>query len=194
MKISAIWSSDLGRSKETAQLFQTALIDAGHNVPLIRYTKSLQSWNLGGHEGRKLDKKLQNEIYRLMREAPDEVPEGRGPKSTEDGESFNGFKTRVLSFVHDRVEAFDGKSIEIYFTHRYPVQLIKAHAGIGMPGDFAIDIDAMTRLDDTLDHDSIWRAWRSVTGDLRFHEIELKGCGKFPAGQFFLRHGQTAWN
>jgi broad specificity phosphatase PhoE len=194
MRISAIWSSDLGRSKETARLFQTALIDAGHDAPLIKYVPDLQSWRLGHHEGQKLTTARQAELYRLMREAPDEVPEGRGPKSTEDGESFSAFSNRVLSFVHDRIEAFDGKSIELYFTHRYPVQLIKAHAGVGMPDDLSIDIDAMTRLDDSLDHDSIWRLWRSMTGDLHFHEIEMKGCAKFPAGQFFLRHGQTAWN
>lgn len=176
--ISKIWTSNLGRSVETAQIFRNVLLEAGANPPAIQKTRALQSYRLGGHEGRKLDRSMQDEIHRLMRDAPDEIPPGRGPKSTEDGESFNQFRERGLSFVHEQMEDHFGKTIEFNFTHRYLIQLTKAHVGVGAKDDLSIDLQSMMNYDDSLDHDSTWRLWKSISGVWKFDEVEMAGCSK----------------
>lgn len=85
MGISKIYSSDLSRAKETADIISKAI-----GAPVEYYSKDFRPWNLGDLQG-KSSKEAQPEMEKYAEWTPDKKVTG--------GESFNDFKSRFLGSI-----------------------------------------------------------------------------------------------
>jgi broad specificity phosphatase PhoE len=87
--VDAIYSSDLARARETAEIL-------GERLGVeVRLDERLRERSFGAWEGLTMD-----EIERRFREAHDRWRSGEG-FGAEDAESFKEFAARVLSFIED---------------------------------------------------------------------------------------------
>ncbi len=87
-----VYTSDLGRTRETAHL-----VAEPSGAMVMPPDPGLRSWPLGQLEGQPATKENDDLIQHLIHAAPDQVPEGAGPISTEPGISFNDFSRRSLT-------------------------------------------------------------------------------------------------
>lgn len=107
-KIDAIYSSDLGRCKQTA-----AEILRFHNVP-VRYTDELRERNLGVFEGRHRD---------VLHGAVEKSGLPRAHFKPEGGESFLDLKARVQIFLDRLIGLYKGKTV-LLVTHGGVVKML----------------------------------------------------------------------
>ena len=150
-------------------------------------TTGLHPWKLGGLEGRPT-KQVLHEMHHLIHN-PDKVPHGRGPQSTENGESFNSFKQRFLGHVQHQMHIFNPNKKILNVTHYRGIRLTQAWVKKGAKPSLDIDSGIMT----TKGNDN--------PGDL--FRLHPDGGGQWKMaktqdvaepGIYFARHGSTIWN
>lgn len=128
-KVDAIFSSDLVRAKETAEI-----IDKDHGVPIVE-SAALRPWNLGHFQGQPTSEVI-DEINDHINNPDEVVP---------DGESFNDFRQRYIGFL-DRVirQAIQDKQTIVIATHLRNLKLADGWVQNGMPRDYSVDPDVVT--------------------------------------------------
>lgn len=124
VKIDQIFSSDLSRAKETAEI-----INKDHNVSIIA-TMALRPWNLGEYQGQITDKVI-DQINEHI-ENPTEVVPG--------GESFQEFNKRYIGMLDKIIkQAIQSKEIILVSTHLRNLKLADGWVQNGMPADHSVD-------------------------------------------------------
>jgi probable phosphoglycerate mutase len=107
-KMDVVFSSDLGRARET-----TEEILKFHDVP-VHYTKDLRERGLGIFEG-----KPKEEFKNILKEAGsmkyDYRPEG--------GETFHDIRERVEGFLESIIEKYMGKSV-LVVSHKISINIL----------------------------------------------------------------------
>ena len=118
--INTIYSSDLSRALETAEI-----INEHYKAPVFRTVK-LRPWSLGIYEG-KPTKEVWDNLCKHIENPEEKVPEG---------ESFNNFKRRCLTFVKQVIqEAKDRDQVILLTTHFRDVKLIQSWVAKGCPDE-----------------------------------------------------------
>jgi broad specificity phosphatase PhoE len=181
-------TSDLGRAQQTAKI-----ISHYTHAPIVYNGDKLQPWHLGQHEGTPTSEALP-EMERYMTTHPDEVPPGRGPESTQDGESFNSFKNRGLSaFKMLLAEHTADPSAKIgAVTHYRNIRLANAWVKEGGVGNDRINPDYMKGKAGP--PGSVWRLAKGPGEEPSLKEISMDDPSPLGGGVYLIRHGLTAWN
>lgn len=182
--VDEIISSDLKRAHDSAKAVQKET-----DAPLST-TDALRPWHMGEIEGQPTSQVL-DKIHNYILNKPDEKIPGRGPLSTEDGESFNDFKDRFLTFMQDMMAAHDGESKSLLMTHFRNIKLMQAWLKKGAGDDHEIDAKEMMRKDgepgDVQRFAPVGARWRMLDEDMG-QSAPLK------PGIYLMRHGLTEWN
>lgn len=187
-----IMMSDLTRSIQTGHAISQAT-----GAPILDTSPDLQPWHLGGLEGRRV-KEVLPEMIRLQSSAPDEVPQGMGPYSTQPGESYNQYKHRFLNYMQGVMAAHDKSphSRLVVVNHYRGIKTMQAWLKAGMPQDLSVDIPELLRHDG--EPGDAHRLYRdpAENGKWKFDDkFKLdKDSGPLPPGVYINRHGKTAWN
>lgn len=125
---SVIYTSDLDRAKETADI-----INKHFNVPII-ISSDLRPWNLGAYSGKKTADII-DELNDLVKNEKEVVPQG---------ESFLHFKTRYLSKLEEVIKQAEEKHQTIFVvSHFRNLKCASAWVAAGMPDDLTIDKNEM---------------------------------------------------
>ena len=133
----AIWSSDLGRVRETAQPY------AEVSRKEILISRDLRERHYGDFQGityAEAKARLPEEYARFRDKDPD--------FDFRTGESLKGFNERVLRFFNGLLTAHPGKNL-LVFTHGGVLEMVYRHAtgrGLSTPRDFEIPNAALNRL------------------------------------------------
>lgn len=123
--ISMLFSSDLSRAKETADLMSKEMDD----IPVLPQN-GLRPWRLGKNiEGQVLDDNVLGRISHLV-DNPDEADE--------DGESLNAFKDRFLNSWKRIHNDYPGENVGIV-THYRGIKLLDAYNAKGKTGELDKD-------------------------------------------------------
>jgi len=187
-----IYSSTQSRAVETAHL----LVKNHHNTTFMTPTKNLESWMLGGYEGKPVAEVLPA-IQDLVANRPWVIPPGMGPLSTRPGESFNQFKTRVIDEIRRIMDVYlehPTKRIAVV-THFHDLQLVtswlaKYHGDPG-PNDDLYDAKIYNE-DRGFPGEVHWL--RREKGLWKCSVVDIGKWPVLPAGIYFVRHGSTNWN
>ncbi len=180
-QVDKIHTSSLGRAIHTAAAIKASNPDAETNI-----TKDLHPWRLGGMEGKPIEEMLPR-MQHLVADHPDEHPApGRGPLSTEDGESFNAFKDRFLGHLTKSMAEHEPGSKEVHVAHYRNIHATNSWLKKGAPADHSIDIDHFNDKGDTMPGDLFYINPRSK-------QLEKVDNAKRP-GIYLARHGETDWN
>lgn len=123
--LEVIYSSDLERTKETAEG-----ISKSSGAELI-FTKTLRPWNLGEFAGQTTKEALPK-IAIYVRQYPN--------KPVPDGESFNSFKNRTFQGIEHILKESSNKKIGLVTHHRVE-RLLKSWIANGCPKNHDIDLD-----------------------------------------------------
>lgn len=119
----ALLSSDLCRAQETAEI-----VSEHCGVKLQKPSKDFRPWNVGDLVGKK-SKEAIPILAQYAVDKPDEPVPG--------GESFNSFRTRLLTGLAKALAEHDG--VVAVVTHHRVERLLKAWAKAGFPRDGEID-------------------------------------------------------
>jgi broad specificity phosphatase PhoE len=183
--VDSIASSDLERARETARLVQR------HNpqAQITDVTPALHPWHLGMLEGQPTRGVLHH-IEHYVKNPAQPVP-GRGPASTQPGESFDSFRSRFLPYLNNEMgkAAANPAKKHVLVTHYRNIKLAESWLKRGGKPDGAYDPNEMMQKD-------------GEPGDLyhvdpqrkTMQRLNLKQPGQLPGGLFILRHGYTRLN
>lgn len=128
VKPNKIYVSNLSRTIETA-----AIINKSFNAP-TEETINLRPWDMGDFAGQETKKVLPHMLMYM------DNPELVVPN----GESFNKFKIRYISFLQKVIgECQSKKTTILLVTHFRNVKLAQAWITAGMKPDYSIDVDVM---------------------------------------------------
>lgn len=180
--------SDLDRTVETAKLIAAA----GGAKQMVKPDAGLRSWGLGGAEGTPITPELDNAIHRMAQEAPDTPLPGKGPASTQPGESYNQFKDRHLKAMAQllaRLKANPKAKIGVV-THNKDMRLDHAWITAGAPGPAESANILPTR-------DGFHNAGAqhiSLGANGKPQVKPWKPGDKLKPGILQIRHGETDWS
>ena len=122
--IDAIYTSDLVRAQETAEIISEVT-----GAPILDVLEGLRPWNVGEYTGEK-GEIVGPIMQKLIEEKPDEPSPG--------GESFTDFRDRYLTCVSSLLEKHKNENFAIVAHHRNE-RLLYSWAKLGQTGDFQID-------------------------------------------------------
>jgi probable phosphoglycerate mutase len=131
-KVNQFYVSNLDRTEDTAKI-----VNQFFKAPMTE-TVCLRPWNLGILQGQETDKVKSRMKY--YADNPDEV--------VEDGESFNNFKKRYISFLQRIIgEANRDNSVIVLVTHFRNVKMAQAWIEKGMPASMEVDESVLSKQD-----------------------------------------------
>jgi broad specificity phosphatase PhoE/cation transport regulator ChaB len=130
VSVGKIYSSDLKRAVDTAD--EIAKVKKMN----VRETQALRPMHLGEFEG-KISADVTNKVRPYVEDYPDEA--------IKDGESFDNFKERFLSFLKNQIETANKDKKNVLVTHYRDIRLMKAWLKAGGKDD--IDVDEFMRHD-----------------------------------------------
>lgn len=176
-----IYASSLGRTKDTA----AALLATNPNAR-VHVTDELHPWRLGGDEGKPADEVMPDMLDRIENRPGEPARKGRGPLSTQDGESFNDFKNRSIDAVRAAMADHQPGERTALVTHYRNIRATESWLKAGAPTDNTIDTKTMLQKGD------------SQPGDMYYIHPGSKSLMKVDSaehpGVYLIRHGATAWN
>ena len=186
-----IQTSDLGRTVHTSRI-----ISQYTHAPITYQGTGLHPWHLGSLEGQEITPETLRYHQHLIKDAPDEIPQGRGPLSTADGESFNQFKARTLPMIQKLIsQSATSPTRRIGVTTHYRVKkLLDAWLQGGSDPDGAIDTEEMIRHGASNTPGSVDRLVMDPYAGPQMFDVDLKSPTPLGGGLYFLRHEATAWN
>jgi broad specificity phosphatase PhoE len=188
--IHSITSSDLQRTQQTAQAISKA-----SGVP-VTTTKNTRDIAYGSLEG-KPSKDAIGEINKRITEKPDERFPGKSSYSSEQGESFNQYKNRLLPEIEKKMDALDANKDEkhLMVVNRRSIKTIEGWVKQGAPANHDTDAKTVTSFGDDTEPGSIHHLSRDKDGKWQLKDVDgLKGEDKLKGGIYFIRHGETEWN
>lgn len=189
-----IFTSTQNRALETAHI----IFEGCKPSPEFHLEQDLESWHLGGYEGKEKEKVLK-EIQSLVAARPWAIPAGMGEKSTKPGESFLAFRTRVLRVIRDILEQKkkDKNSIYSVVTHFHDIRMILAWLAKngGRPGPQDVSYDPKVYNVDTGEPCDVYML-SEKNGELKCEKINIESfMGKLlPREIYLIRHAKTEWN
>lgn len=186
-----IQTSDLGRTVHTAKIISNYT-----HAPITYQGKGLHPWHLGQLEGQEITPERLQQQNDLIKYTPDTPVEGRGPLSTEDGESFNSFKNRTLPMLQSLISKSSSdptRKIGVV-THYRVKKLLDAWMAKGMDPNGDIDPDEMTRHGSQNKPGSIDRLVMDPYAGPQMYDVDTSSPGNLGGGLYFLRHEKTDWN
>ena len=126
-KINRLFSSDLLRAKQTADIISGQL----DNLPKIDTRKGLRCWDVGELVGQP-----SVEAKKTMIKYAEAIPD----KPIPHGESFNTFKNRLLRCIRYLIEAYPKEQLVIV-AHSHTEWVLRAWIAAGCPDNLKVDID-----------------------------------------------------
>lgn len=187
--LDSISTSDLKRAYDTAKI-----ISHHTHAPIVYSGEGLHPWHLGEMEGEPTDKVLQP-MLDYMEKHPDEKIPGRGPQSTQDGESFNDFKQRGLSTYKTALARLtsDPSRKDAYVTHYRMLKLGQAWQKADGVGNDVVDINHMKSQGDA--PGSVHRMYIDPKSqETKIQKVDLNDPSPLQGGMYIIRHGATAYN
>ena len=186
-----IKSSSLGRTLQTA-----SAISRFTHAPITYKGDGLHPWHLGGLEGSDVTPEKIEFINDRIHNHPDTPVEGRGPRSSYDGESFNDFKTRTLDFISKEIHGAGMASRRRVglVTHYRVKKLIDAWMRKGAGSDYDIDEDLMTSNSDDHSPGGVDRLVVDPNAGPQMFNVDLASPAQLGGGLYLIRHGETEWN
>lgn len=131
-KVNQFYVSNLDRTEDTAKI-----VNQNFKAPMTE-TVCLRPWDLGELQGQETDKVKPRMKY-FAENADEVVPEG---------ESFNNFKKRYISFLQRVIgEANRDNSVIVLVTHFRNVKMAQAWIEAGMKADMSVDESVMNKQD-----------------------------------------------
>ena len=173
-------TSPMDRARETAATVAASNPEAKGTV-----SEALGPWKLGEPRKAKPAEQEAPAIEKRITETPDEAAPGRGPHSTDDGESFNAAKDRVIGEVQKQANELQPGESVLNVTHGEDSsgwREVDAWAKAGFPPDKSIDLDTMTKEGDWAKPGQLMRLT-----DKGLEPVEDGTQG----GLHFVRHGDT---
>lgn len=181
-----VHSSNMDRAKVTAE--EVAKKSGTKNVP----SKKLNPWHLGKHEGEEVNDKSISEINSYVKH-PDKVPPKGGPESTEDPESFNSFRGRVLGKLRQLTAKAQATKKKIGAVgHFRTFRLWEAHVKAGAPKSLKVDHAHMASAPKENENTGHIAQISDLAGKRFFKPV--KDGKKLKPGVYLMRHGSTDWN
>ena len=184
-------SSSMGRALQTAQL-----ISRFTHAPITHVGDELHPWHLGALEGHEVTPERVDFINHLVRQEPERAAAGRGPLSTRDGESFNSFKQRALTFMQSALResaANPDRRIGLV-THFRVKKLMDAWMRKGAQDDLTIDDDLMTSNSGDHGTGGVTRIVNDPYAGPQAFNVDLDSPSQLGGGIYMIRHGATAFN
>lgn len=172
------------------------LVTQGTETKFMAPSPELESWHLGGYEG-KLVKDVLVDIQDLVAERPWVIPPGMGPESTKPGESFNQFKNRVLDKIRELMALWEEHPTKriAAVTHFHNIQLVDSWLAKydGQPGNEDTEYDSkIYNLEVGEPGEILWL--HKVGKKWKFDRIDITKWPTLPPGIYFIRHFKTGWN
>jgi broad specificity phosphatase PhoE/2'-5' RNA ligase len=181
--LDVLYASPVARAAQTAE----ALTEADPSLT-YQLNSALAPWHLGKYEGR-MPEEVGTKIDRLIQN-PDDRPPGNGQDAVP-GESFNDFKKRIITFVHDAgIEWSKHPDMRLGIVmHSRPLDLIMDWiAAGGPPPDSSFRLRHTQEHNDNLQHGSVW-VWR--LNDIETQQVDLNLNDPLPGGVYLILHCLT---
>ena len=187
--IDRIMTSDLGRTRQTAQV-----ISHYTRAPVVHSGSELHPWHLGALEGQEVTPERVDLMNSLIRHYPDFQIPGRGPESTGDGESFNQFRDRGTRFFDQALRDHIANPSErtLLVTHFRNKKLMEAWIRAGAKPSGKVDTEEMTQ--DGGSPGSMMRVFHDPRIGYQINDVDEKSNQRLPGGVYICRHEKTAWN
>lgn len=187
--VDRIMASDLGRTLTTARI-----LNHYTRAPIVHVGPELHPWHLGSLEGTEVTPEKLDFMHDLIRNHPNFPIAGRGPLSTEDGESFNDYRNRILPFFDARLRESIANPTErtALVTHGRGLKIMNAWVRAGANQDFEIDPGEMIQ-----DHDSpgtVMRVSHQPGIGIQVNDVDLHSPTPLSGGVYLIRHENTPWN
>ena len=151
----------------------------------VNKVEKLQPWHLGKFEGQPTDKVIKH-INDYIVHKPDTPIQGRGPESTQDGESFNQFKNPFLLHVIRQIEDYKPGEKILNVAHYRNIRTLESWVKKGAKDDLSIDTKTMTTKGDS-DPSDLFRLDPNTRRITKVEDASKPGI-------YFARHGSTQWN
>ena len=184
-----ITSSDMQRTKATANA-----IGGCCGVP-VRTTPNLRDMAYGALEGKPSSEAIPVINDRIKRQ-PSKPFAGQSKFSSTPGESFEGYKARLLPEVQAGMKELEAnpRLKKGFVVNRRTIKMIDGWVRKGAKPDLSTDYNRVTHFGDDTEPGSIHRLHKSG-GKWQVKDVDgLKGMDKIPGGIYLVRHGETAWN
>jgi broad specificity phosphatase PhoE len=178
-RFTEISASPKKRAMETAQH-----VAATNPKATVHVVGELRPWRLGGHEGTASDQ-ARPAVRELMRN-PDQIPSGKGEKSTDEGESFNEAKWRAIRLLQERLKNQKTGKRSLDVTSGRNIRIMDAWMRSGMRKDGSMEMRHLEKADE------------SKPGDLFLVDQAHRRLSKVRAadkdGHYVARHAATDWS
>lgn len=187
--VDSIKTDDSVRTRQTAS---EVAKDNPKPVP-VQIDPNLGAWAQGNLEG-KPKNVVGNHIRTLIRNNPAHVIPGQGAMSSRPGESFDQFRSRVLTSVMAEMHALSENPQErrVIINHSSSGNLVKAWLAAGAPDDFSIKPEVMNQPPPK--PGTAERLYPDANGQWKISEMNMAGAGELPPGIYFVHHGLTPQN
>lgn len=185
-----IVASPLTRSK------QTAVALAKYTGAPITLTKDLHPMRLGAFEGEPVDS-VKDTLQHLILNHPNAKMPGRSAASTEDGESFNDFKGRLIPFMAQLMTHFqkDPRGRIAVVSHLRDVKAMEGWMKAGMPANLDFERKDMMNSTGIKDEPSSVHKLSYNGKEWKMEEQPLEKVGPdVSPGIIMVRHGRTDFN
>jgi broad specificity phosphatase PhoE len=186
-----IMTSNLRRTQQTARMLSQYT-----HAPITYNGDGLQPWRQGYLEGQTITPEKIALMNHLIKENGDEALPGRGPISTEDGESFNQFKDRTQDFLSKviRASATDPHRKIGLVTHYRVKKLLESWMRKGMDPSGEIDRDEMIRHDASNNPGGVDRLSIDQYAGPQMSSVDMDSPQSLPGGIYIVRHERTPFN
>jgi len=155
--IDRIYSSDMKRTEETARIIGSYL-----GIDKIIPVFDLRSWNSGVYEGKPVKQSLP-ELHKYVENPNEKIP---------DGESFNDFRYRFLSYLSDMIwRAKKNNEVYMLVAHYRNLKITKAWIAQGAENSFDIDTKDFLEYDPDISPTSVFVLFEDEDGDLHMEEL-----------------------
>jgi broad specificity phosphatase PhoE len=176
-----VYSSSLSRASDTAKA-----LGGKHIVD-----DNLKDMAYGKYEGEP-SKTAHEEIKSYIEDTPAVKIPGKAKRSTSKGESFNGYKARlipVLGQIEDnRVK---GERLAVVLNRR-SIKTVKGYASAGSPDDLNVDTKVVTGPTDDETTASVHKLSKKEGGKWHVSKVDMNK--PLSEGTYLVRHGKTNWN
>lgn len=186
-----IQASNLGRTVHTAKILSHYT-----HAPITYVGNGLHPWHLGELEGQEITPAKLDLQKHMVTTDPDMVVPGRGPLSTEDGESFNSFKSRTLSKLQELISQSTSqpdRKIGVV-THYRVKKLLDSWLRAGAKPEGDIDPIEMTSHTGQEQPGSIEKLRVDPYAGPQMESVDLNSPSQLGGGIYILRHEATKWN
>lgn len=187
-----IVASNLGRTMHTARIISNYT-----HAPITDTTDALHPWHMGALEGQEITPD-RVALQKALVKNPDVLGalEGRGPRSTADGETFNDFQDRSLPYLKSLISrsAADPTRAIGVVTHYRVKKLLEAWMRKGMDPGGDIDRDFMNEHDTSNVPGGVERLAMDTYAGPQMSSVDLDGPGRLLGGLYLIRHENTPWN